>query len=146
VLLWTGIRGNSELANMGAEHVDLERAVCYVPSGKGGKRLRTVPLNAAGVAAWRDFIAVKAWGEYDKNALRKSIAKACAKVGLTGVRTYDLRHSIATAYLRAGADLADVQDLLGHTTPRMTRRYAPFHAAKLRAAGEKLLPPDAAQS
>jgi len=138
VLLWTGIRGNSELAPMKAQHVDLERAVCHVPTGKGGKRVRPVPLSARGVEAWRGFIAANAWGGYDRGGLLKSILRACRREGLTGVKTYDLRHSISTAYLNAGADLADVQELLGHTTPRMTRRYAPFHPAKLITAGRAL--------
>lgn len=138
VLLWTGIRGNSELATMTREHVNLEQRVCYVPTAKGGATFRLVPLTEAGVAAWRDFIAAKAWGPYDKDALRKSIRRACAKAGLPAVRAYDLRHSIASGYLIAGADLSDVQHMLGHTTPRMTRRYAPFHAPKLIEAGERL--------
>lgn len=140
VLLWTGIRGNSELAAMSPAHLDLDAAVCFVPSGKGGTKLRTVPLNAAGVEAWREFVKVDAWGQYDKNALRKSLGRACERLGLADVRTYDLRHSLATAYLKIGADLADVQDLLGHTTARMTRRYAPFHPARLRELGARLLP------
>ena len=142
VLLWTGIRGNSELAKMTAEHVDLEAAVCHVPTGKGRETMRTVPLTASGVAAWRAFIAAKAWGPYDRNTLRKSIQAACRAEARAqgipapiGLRAYDLRHTVATAMLRAGADLADVQDMLGHTTTRMTRRYAPFQREKLRAAG-----------
>jgi integrase len=144
VLLWTGIRGVSELGKMRPEHVDLKASECHVPTGKGGKRFRFVPLNQQGRDAWATFIEAGAWGTYDKDALRKSIARACRRElearGLppAHVRTYDLRHSIATAYLRAGADIADVQDLLGHTTARMTRRYAPQQRAKLLAAAKAL--------
>lgn len=144
VLLWTGMRGNSELAKMKPEHVDLEHQVCYVPTGKGSQRFRIVPLNEKGIAAWQAFIAVKAWGKYDKDALRKSINVACRNeakargIDPFKVRSYDLRHSTATAYLNAGADLADVQELLGHTTSRMTRRYAPYQVTKLAAIGTKL--------
>lgn len=144
VLLWTGMRGNSELGKMKPEHVDLDRGICQVPTGKGGRRFRTVPLNAAGVAAWRAFARLRLWGPYDKNLIRRSFARACAAeakargISLPRVRLYDVRHSIASAYLREGADLADVQELLGHTTTRMTRRYAPFHADKLRAVGLRL--------
>jgi integrase len=137
VLLWTGIRGNSELSKMTKAHVDLERGLCHVPTAKGGTA-RIVPLNEAGVQAWKDFIKANAWGEYDKDALRLSIRRACARAGIADVRAYDLRHTIATSYLGAGADLADVQQMLGHTTPRMTRRYAPFDAGKLHAAGKLL--------
>lgn len=145
VLLWTGIRGNSELATMTAAHVDLEARVCHVPTGKGARTMRTVPLTDSGVAAWQAFIAARAWGTYDRNTLRKSIQAACraeAKArGIpapVGLRAYDLRHTVATSLLRAGADLADVQDMLGHTTTRMTRRYAPFQKQKLLDAGAVL--------
>jgi integrase len=146
VLLWTGIRGTSELGKMKPEHVQLDDTggECHVPTGKGGRRYRFVPLNDRGVAAWRSFIDANAWGSYDKNLLRKSFQRACRaesrarKLPLEAVRVYDLRHSVATAYLRAGADLADVQDMLGHTTPRMTRRYAPLQREKLHAAARAL--------
>lgn len=144
VLLWTGMRGNSELGRMTREHVDLEGRVCHVPTGKGGKRFRLVPLNDAGIAAWKEFAAANAWGRYDKDALRKSFALACKREAQarnlpeSRARVYDLRHSLATAYLRAGADLADVQELLGHTTTRMTRRYAPLQRDKLLAAAESI--------
>lgn len=138
VLLWTGIRGNSELAKMTPEHLRLEERCCYVPTGKGSQKLRLVPLNDQGIEAWKEFAAVKAWGPYDKGALLNAVKRAGKKVGLANLRVYDARHSIAAAYLKVGADLADVQELLGHTTPRMTRRYAPFQRAKLDAAAKVL--------
>lgn len=138
VMAWTGIRGNCELSKMTPEHLDLDHAICHVPNGKGVSGSRVVPLNERGIAAWKFFAEVDAWGGYDKDALRKSIALACKKRGMSGVRAYDLRHSIATAYLKGGADLADVQVLLGHTTGRMTRRYAPFTPEKLREVGKLL--------
>jgi integrase len=46
-------------------------------------------------------------------------------------RPYDLRHRFATRVRQLGADLADVQELLGHKDIRTTRRYAPVVHAKL---------------
>lgn len=148
VLLWTGVRGNSELGKAKPENVsfsdDEESGECQVPTGKGGKRYRFIPLNVKGVAAWKAFSAASAWGSYDKNLLRKSFQRACRaeakarNITIEPTRVYDLRHSLATAYLKAGADVADVQDILGHTTPRMTRRYAPQQRQKLLAAAKKL--------
>lgn len=139
VLLWTGARGNCELAAMTPDHLKLDEGMCFVPTGKGATTMRAVPLNADGVAAWREFVAVDAWGPYNKDSLLKSIKLAAKKIGIgAAVRTYDFRHSIATAYLNEGADLADVQKLLGHSTGRMTRRYAPYTPEKLRLVGARL--------
>lgn len=139
VLAWTGIRGNSELGKMKPEHVDLKAGVCWVPTGKKG-RPRQLVLNRPGIAAWREFIKVQAWGPYSRASLRNSFLRAAKKLQLLDrrPRPYDLRHTIATALLKAGADLADVQAHLGHTSPRMTRRYAPYQPAKLRTALRKL--------
>lgn len=150
VLMWTGARGNCELGKMTRQHLDLRGRTCQIPTGKGGTRLRIVVLNDRGVEAWKEFAAANAWGKYDKNLLRKSFKRACRSEAIArnlpaeSVRPYDLRHSIATALLKAGADLSDVQDMLGHTTSRMTRRYAPFQREKLAMATmalEQTVPP-----
>lgn len=144
VLAWTGIRGRSELGPMKPEHVDLKRRICWVPTGKHGKP-RVLVLNAAGERAWREFVALKAWGPYQKDSLRRSFRRAIKRLNIERakqqleplpltIRVYDLRHTIATALVAAGADLADVQQHLGHTSPRMTRRYAPYQPEKLKTA------------
>lgn len=53
------------------------------------------------------------------NAVRKT-----AKIG--HVRFHDLRHTAASEMLRRGLLLREVQYVLGHTTARMTERYAHF--------------------
>jgi integrase len=144
VLAWTGVRGRSEIGPMKPAHVNLTEARCWVPTGKGGKP-RQLPLNADGIDAWQEFIDLKAWGFYSKDGLRHSFHRAVKKVNAArvtsglpglppGIRPYDLRHTIATALRRAGADLADVQAHLGHSSPRMTQRYAPYDATKLTEA------------
>lgn len=141
VLAWTGIRGCSELGRMKPEHVDLVHRTCWVPTGKGGKP-RQLTLNDEGVAAWEEFIYMKAWGPYSPDSLRRSFLRAVKKVNAAhrkqgrpelpdDIRPYDMRHTIATALRRGGADLADVQAHLGHSSPDMTQRYAHFDVAKL---------------
>lgn len=141
VLAWTGMRGNSELGKMKPEYVNLAQKECWAPTGKKGKP-RLIVLNSYGVQAWREFAQFKAWGTYSKDSLRRSFHRAVKAVNaarakdklppLPHIRVYDLRHTIATAMRRAGADLADIQAHLGHTSPRMTQRYAPYQSAKLR--------------
>jgi integrase len=136
VLAFTAMR-RSELVRMKATDVDLERGCCWVRTGKGGEP-RVVMLNPDSIAAWNDFIRHQAFGEFQKDSLRHAFQRAAAQVGIMNLRAYDLRHSFATALREAGADLADVQAHLGHSSARMTKRYAPTLPEKLKAAVLKL--------
>ncbi len=46
------------------------------------------------------------------------------RAGLIGFRFHDLRHNFATYTLLNGGDLVSLQETLGHTDVRTTRRYA----------------------
>jgi integrase len=49
---------------------------------------------------------------------------AIRKAGIEGqVRLYDLRHTFATEAIRRGVNLRVVQDMLGHSDPKITMRY-----------------------
>ena len=55
--------------------------------------------------------------------LRRAFKHAAERVGLRGVRPYDLRHSYGTALYRVVGDTRLVKDMLGHSDTRMTERY-----------------------
>ncbi len=59
---------------------------------------------------------------------------------------YQIRHSFAAGLRRAGTDVADIQDLYGHTRPETTMIYAPPELAKHRAALERLRRDDATRA
>lgn len=65
----------------------------------------------------------EAMGEkLSENSLRYMITKAFAKVGLK-VTPHQLRHSYATELLNNGARIADVSELLGHSSMATTQIY-----------------------
>ena len=62
--------------------------------------------------------------EFDRLVFRPALKRA----DIRGLCWKDLRQTFATRLrMRAGADLKSIAELLGHTTRRMTERYA--HAA-----------------
>ena len=50
----------------------------------------------------------------------------------------EIRHSFGAGLRRSGTDVADIQDLYGHTSPETTMIYAPRELSKHRAAMEPL--------
>ena len=67
--------------------------------------------------------------------MRRAFVRAAERIGLRGVRPYDLRHSYGTALYRAAGDTRLVKDVLGHSDSRMTERYTLGHVPEaMRAA------------
>lgn len=61
--------------------------------------------------------------DFDRLVFRPALARA----GIADFRWKDLRHTFATRLRMQNADLKSIGELMGHTTTRMTERYA--HAA-----------------
>jgi integrase/recombinase XerC len=108
-----------------------------VPSGKGGKT-HWKPLTSDGVAAFRLFLRVGAVGPFSTSSFYKSWMLACKAANVAPFNPYKLRHSYATLLRRAGADIADIQELLGHKSPKTTQRYAMVVPEKLVAATQRV--------
>lgn len=92
-------------------------------AGKRGKP-HVKPLTPDGVAAWREFVRENAQGQFSTSSLYKSWMLACKAAGVEAFNPYRLRHSFASDLRRAGADLADIQEALGHRSSKTTQRYA----------------------
>lgn len=135
-LAWTGMRP-SELTRLTPSDVDARRKLARVSTAKGG-RPREIPLHRAARAAWREIVKRKALGPFSLASARHSLLLACQKANVTPIRIYDLRHSFLSAMRAGGADLADVQALAGHSSIRLTARYAPIVTRKLRQAVERI--------
>lgn len=57
----------------------------------------------------------------------------CRDAGIEDFHFHDLRHTCAAWLVSPGAPLAEIRDLLGHSTIQMTERYAHLAPETLRA-------------
>ena len=73
-----------------------------------------------------------------RSSVNRALASAARRAGRPAFTTYQIRHSFAAGLRRAGTDVADIQDLYGHTRPETTMIYAPPELVKHRAALERL--------
>lgn len=114
--------GPSDLVLVGAGAVRVRARL------KGaGIEARTIPLTAAGLAAFKTFHAANAYGRFAIAALNRSFKRACKRAGVdpSTVTLYDLRHSFLTQLYKTTRDLATVGRFGLHAEgSRVTARYA----------------------
>ncbi|WP_207912088.1 site-specific integrase [Frankia sp. BMG5.11] len=130
LLLLTGAR-SGELRIARWDWVQWDRKVIALPDSKTGAK--PIYLNDEALAILQEqhaqsgrgdmIFAGRTTGSPIVN-LRKPWLKVCSEAGLEGVRIHDLRHTAASVAIGAGATLAVVGRLLGHTQAQTTLRYA----------------------
>ena len=73
--------------------------------------------------AWQDDGRVfpgEGGGPVSEHAIRLALGRSLARAGVKHHRIHDLRHTAATALLRAGGSLRDAQEMLGHASYSLT--------------------------
>ena len=146
LMLRSGLRVE-EVANLTLEALDLKRDRILVQHGKGGKdrvvyispdtHLALVAVLAASDlmsrpsrSSWWKRAAIPA-NRSPCEASRNGIEYYARKTGVT-VSCHQLRHTMATQLLNADADLATIQDLLGHNWITTTQRYCKVSNLKVK--------------
>jgi integrase len=114
--------------------LDFDRQTWTVRPAKGDAGA-VLYLNADMVNAWRLFATAQAWGRYDTRSFARTLRRAGWPAG---IRPYTLRHTIGSVLSALDVDLGDIQTHLGHASPTTTRIYVQGHAARARAASQKL--------
>lgn len=141
-LLSTGARLNEALqAKWG--HVDRERRVWRIPSANSkSKKVRAVPLNDSAIDVLEEldtegsfeylFINRKTGEPY--TTIYKVWCRIRNNAGLPHLRIHDLRHQYASFLVNSGRTLYEVQQILGHSDPMVTQRYAHLSTKALQIA------------
>ena len=68
-------------------------------------------------------------GKPHKRFMRDSFDVAKKRAGIEKFRFHDFRHNAATHMLRNGGDIVTVQEILGHSSITLTRRYCQSNSA-----------------
>ena len=135
VIALTGMR-HSQVGRLKREDIWLDHdppLVIVSQPGKDGNP-HWKPLIAEAVEAFHLFMDRDAFGEFSASSVYKSWKLACEEAGVPFFNPYRLRHTYATTLRAGGMDLADVQELVGHTSAKTTARYAMVSAPKLMTA------------
>lgn len=108
----------------------------WIVRGAKGGPTHAIHLNREMRAAVKRFLGAHALGRYDTQQL---LELARSHGWPTRVPLYNARHSVAIDAIEAGADLGDIQALLGHASIDTTRRfYAGILRLRQRNVGRRL--------
>jgi len=142
----------SELLGLDWDDVDLKRRLIRVRNAKGGRQ-RVVPIHPALEPLFCDYLTFRArdperalfTGVQGKRLsptiMSQAFRRYAQAAGVTErkrVTPHTLRHVFASELLHAGANLRQIQELLGHKHLDSTQRYTRVTAHELRGAVKRL--------
>jgi integrase len=141
-LLSTGCRLNEALRATWSQ-IDKQNRVWRIPaSNSKSKRVRSVPLNDSALDILNQldtegkfesvFLNVRTEEAY--TTIHKVWHRLRGKAGLPHLRIHDLRHQYASFLVNSGRTLYEVQQILGHSNPTVTQRYAHLSSKSLQDA------------
>ncbi len=157
VLYATGCRA-SEVSHLRLRDVNLKGRICKC-QGKGNKQ-RMAPLGDAAVEAIQvyldqlrprlahqrpeepDWLFLSRSGRrLRREAIWELVKKYAAIAGISSkVSPHTLRHSFATHLLAGGADLRQVQEMLGHSSIATTQIYTHVDQSRLKKVHQQFHP------
>lgn len=147
LLYATGMRV-AELVGLDADDLVFSNRTVKV-TGKGNKQ-RVIPFGAPAENALRRwleqgrpllcdskssdalFLGVRG-GRIDQRMVRRIVHEHARNAGVPDISPHALRHSAATHMLDGGADLREVQELLGHSSLKTTQRYTHVSIEQLKS-------------
>jgi len=143
-LLTTGARLNEALKATWA-NIDVGKSTWRIPaSDSKSKKMRAVPLNKKALEV---LVVLRKEHDEDDLFINKRTGKRYVNInkawyrirgdaGMPNLRLHDLRHQYASYLVNSGRSLYEVQQILGHSDPTVTQRYAHLSTRALQEAAE----------
>lgn len=141
--LYTGMR-RKEMTTLKWRDIDLARGIITVRCSKtkrGEEKYRAIPIHGNVKLALDNCKA--RWPEsplvFDGiQDFKTGFRGACERAGIEKFTPHDMRHTFASWLVISGVNLYEVKDLLGHSTIKLTERYAHLAPENLKAAVNRL--------
>ena len=141
-LLSTGARMNEALSAKWSQ-VNRETRTWKIPAlNSKSKKVRTIPINDSALDIINqldtevdfEYLFVNRVTGNPYTNIHKAWGKIRDQAGLQQLRIHDLRHQYASFLVNSGRTLYEVQQILGHSTSKVTERYSHLSSATLQAA------------
>lgn len=151
LMAYGGLR-RGELVGLDWDDVHLARRLLRIRKAKGGRQ-RTIPIHPALAPLFAEYYATRVplsnqalFVGVQGNRLHYTQLGQVFRHYVAGsgvgerkrITPHTLRHVFATELLRAGANLRQIQELLGHKHLDSTQRYTRVNAHELRGAVKRL--------
>ncbi len=148
---FSGLR-RAELLGLDLHDVDLDQRLLRVRNAKGGRQ-RVIPIHPGLVPLFEAYLKVRPESldqalflgvlgrRLTANILAQTFRRYAQAAGVTKhkrITPHTLRHVFATELLGSGANLRQIQELLGHKHLDSTQRYTRVNAYQLRGAVKRL--------
>lgn len=144
-----------ELAGLSLKDIDHKRKLIRV-MGKGNKE-RIIPVGAPAMNALKEYLNIrgifmtdgssdkvfltKSGKDFDPDQLKVILKRYIDLVARSkGFSPHTIRHSFATHLLNRGADLREIQELMGHSQLSSTEIYTHLSLEDIKEAYEKAHP------
>jgi integrase len=131
IAIYTGMR-RGEILKLERAHI--ANGMITIPAGNTKTlKMRSAPIIKP-LEPWLEKVPLGIGFE----GLKSGFVRAREAAGMNHVHFHDLRHSTASLLAHAGVDLHTISKILGHSTTRMSERYAHIKVDKQRSALEKV--------
>jgi integrase len=134
LLVASGVRKNEALLAQ-KKYINLETRVWRIPASTAkAKKMRSLPLSDIALLVLKEaiensdedseYVFVNKRTGKPYTTIQKQWERIREKAGLKHCRLHDLRHTFASYLANAGRTLLEIQNLLGHASPKVSLRYS----------------------